>query len=210
MIRVGQKLYNARIHKSLTLEEIARVTKIRPNFLAAIERGEYDKLPSDAYATGFVRNYASYLGLPQKEILALYRREFAEKRHVKVLPDSLTKTEGFAFSRIYILRTFAMLVLALACLTAYLGFQYRAMFLSPTLSIESPKADARVKEDLVISGKADPSATVFVNDSAVSINEAGEFNKKVSLLTGKNSITVKAKNRFGRETIVSRRVTVVN
>ncbi len=49
MITAGQKLYEERIRRGLTLEEIARATKIRSSFLSAIEKGEYKKLPSSAY-----------------------------------------------------------------------------------------------------------------------------------------------------------------
>ena len=91
MVRLGQLLHQQRLRRKLSLEEVARGTKIKETFLAAIERGEYHKLPSPAYAKGFVINYATYLGLPRTEVTALFRREFDEKRAYKVLPDSLTK-----------------------------------------------------------------------------------------------------------------------
>jgi cytoskeletal protein RodZ len=210
MIRVGQKLYNARIHKSLSLDEVASQIKIRPSFLAAIEKGEYEKLPSPAYAQGFVRNYASYLGLSQQEVLALYRREFDEKRQYKVLPDSLNKNYARAFSGLSISRSFVFLAAIILFLFGYLSFQYRAMFLSPALTLDSPKQDSMVKDEVVVSGKADSNATVFVNDDAVSLNANGEFTKRLTLFSGKNSITIIAKNRFGKETIVQRDVTVKN
>ena len=59
MVKVGQKLHDARTRKSLTIDEVAAATKIQPKFITAIERSEYDKLPSPAYAQGFVSNYAS-------------------------------------------------------------------------------------------------------------------------------------------------------
>src|SRR5436309_11870824 len=100
MVRVGQRLHEKRVQKKLTLEDIASATRIKARFLAAIESGEYTKLPSPAYAQGFVRNYASYLGLPKSEITALFRREFDEKKAYKVLPDSLTYTKEFPLKRI--------------------------------------------------------------------------------------------------------------
>jgi len=93
MVPVGQRLQRERIQKKLTIEDVAKATKIKAVFLAAIEKGEYTKLPSPAYAQGFVRNYASYLGLPKGEITALFKREFDEKKAYKVLPDSLAKRE---------------------------------------------------------------------------------------------------------------------
>lgn len=205
MIKVGQKLYNTRVHKSLTLEQISQATKIRPRFLAAIERGEYDKLPSSAYARGFVTNYASYLGLSQKEILALFRREFDEKRNIKVLPDSLTKTNGFAIRRIHIQKSLFVLILIVLTLVGYLGYQYRAIFIAPPLSINSP---VQYKDTITVSGKTDPNVNLFINNETVLINSNGEFTKSLSLFPGKTSITIKAKNRFGKETVLQKTINV--
>src|SRR5579871_1222382 len=91
MIRLGQWLSDERHRKGLTLEEVAKATKIKTAFLAYIEAGEYSLLPSSAYAQGFVKNYASFLGLPVKETLALFRREYAGENPVSVLPESLAK-----------------------------------------------------------------------------------------------------------------------
>lgn len=207
MVRVGQKLYDTRVHKSLTVDEVATATKIRPRFITAIERGEYDKLPSPAYAQGFVSNYAQYLGLSQKEIMALFRREFDGKRIVKVLPESLTKNESF-IPRIHIQHSVVVICVVLLAVFAYLGFQYRAMFTSPALSISSPKQNAQIKGDVTVMGKTDPSATVIINNESVTLNKQGEFTKSITLFPGKSLITVKATNRFGRETKTERNIDV--
>lgn len=210
MVRVGQKLYETRIRKSLTLEEIADSTKIRPQFLAAIEKGEYEKLPSPAYAKGFVCNYASFLGLSQKEILALFRREFDEKKAFKVLPDGMTRNNGFSLTRIRIQQSFFIIALAGIALLSYLGFQYRSMFLPPMLVVNSPKQNAQTKDDITVSGKTDPNATVLINNEPVLPNTNGEFTKNLTLFPGKTAIVLKAKNRFGKETILERNIDVKN
>lgn len=207
MVKVGQKLHDTRMRKSLTIDEIAAATKIQSRFITAIERGEYNKLPSASYAQGFVRNYASYLGLSQKEILALFRREFDEKRIVNVLPESFTKSKNI-MPRIHIQQSLIVICGLILVIFAYLGFQYRAMFISPSLSIKSPNQDAKIKGDVMVRGKTDPSATVFVNNELVTLNEDGEFAKRVSFFPGKSLITVKAKNRFGRETEMERSIDV--
>ncbi len=210
MVRAGQKLYEARIHKSLTLEEIAGATKIRPQFLTAIEKGEYDKLPSPAYAQGFVRNYASYLGLPQKEILALFRREFDEKKAYKVLPDGLARNNSFSLTRVHIQQSFFVIALAGIVLLGYLGFQYRSVFFPPMLTVDSPKQNAQTKKEITVSGKTDPNATVLINNEPVLPNTDGEFTKILTLFPGKTSIILKAKNRFGKETVLERDIDVKN
>src|SRR5258707_6377504 len=91
MVRLGQRLKEERLSKGFTIEEVAKATKIRPQFITAIEQSNYKQLPSKAYAHGFVKNYISFLELPLRESLAMFRRELDEKEYLDVLPDSFTK-----------------------------------------------------------------------------------------------------------------------
>src|SRR3990167_654285 len=43
MVHAGEKLYQERIKKGYTLEEVSKATKIRSSFLGYIEKGEYDE-----------------------------------------------------------------------------------------------------------------------------------------------------------------------
>lgn len=208
MVRVGQRLHKERLAKKLSLEDIAKATKIKSSFLAAIEKGEYSKLPSPAYAQGFVRNYAAYLGLPKAEITALFRREFDEKKAYQVLPDSLTKTKEFPLRRIHFQESLIVLGIILVVFFGFLGFQYRYVFFSPALTITSPVENATTTGEVTVKGKADPNATVYVNNELVSINSNGEFTKQLSLFSGKSEILVKAQNRMGKETVVQRAIIV--
>src|SRR5579863_5897378 len=110
MVRLGHLLHQKRLQRKKTLEEVAQELKIKSIFLSAIERGEYNKLPSPAYAQGFVRNYASYLGLSKAEITALFKREFDEKRAMKVLPDAMLKTKEFPVERMHIQQSLLVFV----------------------------------------------------------------------------------------------------
>ncbi|MFO7624664.1 MAG: helix-turn-helix domain-containing protein, partial [Anaerolineales bacterium] len=66
---LGQRLREARLARSLSVEEAAQATRIRVRFLAALENGDYEALPSAAQARGFVRSYAGYLGLDPLPLL---------------------------------------------------------------------------------------------------------------------------------------------
>ncbi len=68
---VGSYLREVRESKGIGLEEAASVTRIGRNYLAAIEDGAFDKLPSAAYVKGFLRVYAGYLGLSGDEVVAM-------------------------------------------------------------------------------------------------------------------------------------------
>lgn len=58
---LGKKFQEARIAKQLTLEEAARLTKIRPSRLAEIEADDFSQFPSLAYAKGFLLIYGKFL-----------------------------------------------------------------------------------------------------------------------------------------------------
>jgi hypothetical protein len=63
-------------------------------------------------------------------------------------------------------------------------------------------------DEIIVTGKTDSNATVFVNNESVSLNSKGEFSKRLSLFSGKTVITVKAKSRIGKETVVQREIVV--
>ena len=63
MSDLGNLLRSAREKKGVTLAQAAEVTRIRESYLEALEEGHYKLLPGSAYITGFLRNYASYLGI---------------------------------------------------------------------------------------------------------------------------------------------------
>jgi hypothetical protein len=73
--KVGDILKEARKGKDLTFNKIEEDTKIRAKFLQALEQGEYDKIPGEVYVKGFLRNYATYLGLDPMVMLEKYRQE---------------------------------------------------------------------------------------------------------------------------------------
>ncbi|KAF7600871.1 MAG: hypothetical protein CGU28_00225 [Candidatus Dactylopiibacterium carminicum] len=58
-----QTLREAREARGLSLQDVSAHLKLAPRQLEAIERGEYERLPGLAFARGFVRNYARFLGV---------------------------------------------------------------------------------------------------------------------------------------------------
>jgi cytoskeleton protein RodZ len=58
---LGKKFQEARLARNLTLDEAARMTKIRPQRLAEIESDDFSQFPSLAYAKGFLLIYGKFL-----------------------------------------------------------------------------------------------------------------------------------------------------
>jgi transcriptional regulator with XRE-family HTH domain len=66
---LGEMLRAAREARGWTLEEVERVVHIRARYLAALEAGDLQALPSMLQARGFLRNYAQHLGLKPDQVL---------------------------------------------------------------------------------------------------------------------------------------------
>jgi len=200
MIKSGEKLQQTRVEKGLDLEDVAKATKIKTEFLSYIEKGEYQKLPSASYAHGFVRNYARFLGLPDEEILAIFRREFDEDKAYKVLPKSLEQREDFPLFRFKVRQAVLLSIIVLLFFIGYLLFQYRDAFLNPPLEITSPKEGIILSSQIKVSGKTDSNSTVYINQDAVTVDQNGNFEKVINVFPGQVTISIKAINKFSKET----------
>ena len=67
---VGERLKRERLERDISLEQVAQGTYIRLHYLQAIEDGNFDELPSPVQVRGFLRAYASYLGIDLEPFLA--------------------------------------------------------------------------------------------------------------------------------------------
>lgn len=201
MITIGQQFQDERKRKNLTLEEISKATKIRTEFLDAIEKGEYKKLPGASYTQGFVRNYAKFLDLPIEKSLAIFRREFNAEKSFEVLPKGFQAFSEMPIGRFRIGRNALIIAGVFLILIIFILFQYRAAFLNPSLDISTPKDNEIVKSLTVsVKGKTEPNTTLFVEGEAVVVNPDGSFSSEISLFPGKGTLSFIVENRFGRKT----------
>ena len=67
---VGKQLAQARHQRGLTIDEAAHATKLRPDKILALENDDYASFASNAYAKGFLKNYARYLGVDVADFLS--------------------------------------------------------------------------------------------------------------------------------------------
>ena len=74
MSSVGDALRTERLRKNLSLDQIARETKIASRLLDAIEKNHFEELPRGVFAKSFVRQYARFLGLDEEEMAAEVQR----------------------------------------------------------------------------------------------------------------------------------------
>ncbi len=72
---VGAQLREARQSYGRTTAEIGAALRIKPAHLDALERGETDGTPGLTYALGYLRSYATFLGLDGEAAVAAFKAE---------------------------------------------------------------------------------------------------------------------------------------
>ena len=87
-VSLGRELHSLRMEKSLSVEALAQVTRIKPDFIRWLEHGELDRLPGQVFGRGFVKNICRALDTDAQRYLTLYeacwRPPEQPKLHVEV------------------------------------------------------------------------------------------------------------------------------
>src|SRR5207247_1921964 len=78
----------ARESKGISLDQIAKQTRISSRFLAAIEDEEFQILPGGIFNRGFVRAYAESVGLDPNQAVADYDRLVTAREVQETLPSA--------------------------------------------------------------------------------------------------------------------------
>ncbi|HEX5063067.1 MAG TPA: helix-turn-helix domain-containing protein [Kofleriaceae bacterium] len=61
-----------RDRRKLTIDDVAKITKIQPRILEKLESGQLEGLPAEVFVKGFVRSFAKCVGLDETEALDKY------------------------------------------------------------------------------------------------------------------------------------------
>lgn len=78
-LTLGEKLRQAREARGITISEVAEQTRISALYLESIENNDYRLLPGGIFNKGFVKSYAKYVGLDEKEALLDYAKLTADQ-----------------------------------------------------------------------------------------------------------------------------------
>jgi cytoskeleton protein RodZ len=75
--KIGDVLREAREAIDASLDDISALLKIRSDHLQALENDDFERLPGSVYAIGFIRTYATHLGLNAGELIERYKAAVA-------------------------------------------------------------------------------------------------------------------------------------
>lgn len=206
MKTAGELLRDKRILKELSLEDVSKKTKIKVEFLEAIENSDYTRLPSSTFAKGFLRNYATFLYLNPDTMVAMFRRDFTQNSKGEIIPRGLVEPVGSKprfFSVSLILTT-----IAVVAFVGFLGIQLISWWSLPKIKLIQPQNNDTYGEKVTFKGVADNDATVKVNGQLVILDQNGQFTLDLIFPSGTHSVIIEATNRRGKSTLVERTFTV--
>ena len=87
-------------------------------------------------------------------------------------------------------------------------FQIKLLVSPPFLTLDAPADQAVVGTQLVIEGRTDPSATVFINNQQIRKNRNGVFSQTISLTEGVQTVVVTAVGQNKKSTMFERTIQV--
>lgn len=202
MQTAGELLSQERNSKGISLEQASAALSIKKEQLAALEQSDWPKLPEAAFVTGFIKNYADYLGVDSKLALALYRREYDPAKTPQPKLNFLKPKRLLVTPQIAINLLFGLLI---ASFVAYLALQYTSILKSPKLEVFTPSQDQTTTVPaILITGQTEEETTVSVNGEFAPIDKDGKFSYQLELLDGQNIIEIIAAKRLSPKTKITR------
>lgn len=210
MKTVGEILGNARVELGLTPNDISKVTKIEVKYIKALEKDDYQKLPSATFIKGFIRNYAQVVDRNPDEMVAVFRRDYSQKVEapkIALEPKKLHNTFDFSLPK----GTALLFIAGFLVFSSYLAFQYRAILVPPPLEITAPDQKAVLNSPVLIEGVTSPDSLVSIGQGLDTRPDAdGKFRTTLNLSPGDHSLKIKATNRFNRSTETDVQITVIS
>jgi len=202
-LTLGERMKKIRNERRLSLAEISKSTKIQSKYLEYVEEGEYMKLPADVYVKGFIKSYATFMGLDDIGLIKQYQREKGIHKNIKKISDDDKNNIPIKFSSFIItpkIIIISAIILVAVAILAYLYKEVNSFISTPRLVVIKPSDGSSVEGNSIhVTGIAEKDALVFINDQPVMVNENGEFGEDVGLKPNLNIITVKVRNKFDKE-----------
>jgi len=138
---LGAYFRELRAARGLSLEEVARTTRVSQPYLEALEADDLDELPAPVFTKGFIRAYCQVLREPPDEAFARYR-EFIGDSVVTAPPASAGRLLESRARGPVLVSLALLIILGLGLFVLTLGLQSRAQNVAIPASPSPPPAVA--------------------------------------------------------------------
>lgn len=203
MTSIGLYLKEARLKKKYSIAHLEGMTKIKRDFLEAIEDQNWNKLPSFSVVSGFVKSIAKALEISENQAVAFLRRDYPPK-DIRINPKPDVSNHFVWTPK---LTFFVGIFLILSLILGYLGYEYVNFISPPTVEITDPREGQVVTRQLyTVDGKVTPGSTVKVNNQQANVDDSGKFESQIEVSNDLKEIVVVATSRSGKVTTVHRTI----
>ena len=156
---VGTALRDARVARNLSLAEVSALLRIREAHLEAIELEDFDQLPGNVYAIGFIRTYAQYLELNESDLIMRFKAASVESGMADMVfeEEETEQISGALKISLLVVGALVVYVLWLVAGTQNDGITVSAVVKTPVAPVEVPAAPippAVVADEAVASATA--------------------------------------------------------
>jgi len=204
---LGKELKEAREKKQITLEEVAKKTRIPIKYLEAIENNRFFDLPkAHSHRCAYLRALCDLYNLDGENILYKFR---CENGLENLSVPNLKTTDTKNLHTVPILIRNFFLISFIFLFIVYLGWQIHGIITPPKLILYSPtEGQISTRAEIVVQGETNKENKLEVNGREIKVDEEGKFNTTILLSNGVNTITLSATKKHGKTTTVTRHMVV--
>lgn len=205
---LGQQLKKRREERSITIADIASATHIQKKYLLAIEQGDFRKLPTArTFRLAYAREYAHLLGLNADDIAACFVREGGLEGTTVTHPHRVARQ--FPFASLGVAARLGLIAGGVLLFGVYLTGQVIRIVRPPRLMVYTPLEGEVINQmSASIQGQTEQESKLTINGEEAMVYEQGNFDAKVDLGAGVNTITILAQKRHGKTTMITRHLVV--
>ncbi len=122
MFEIGPSLREARMRRGLSPGDVQKAIRIRDRYLSAIEDEQWELLPGAAYAKGFLRTYADFLGLNGSLYIDEFNSRFPHQEDPALVAGAMPPIRPV---RLGVVRPLLAIVAIVAAVAAVAAWQLR-------------------------------------------------------------------------------------
>ncbi len=202
---LGEYLKAIREHLQLTLPEVAQKTGILEKFIVAIEHGQYQILPPDAYTIGFLKKLAGAYSISCEDLLEQFKKE----KDISLQTDRkrINPPQGIRafFEDLSVTPKLISVSVGLLLGVGAFGYVLVQVFSvnrTPELTILEPAPNTVLSgSSIALKGKTEPGVRVSVNGQNVMVKSDGIFETTLGAAPGQKDFQIVATNKFGKEKV---------
>lgn len=207
MSSFGNILKATRESKRISIKKASEKLHIKNEHLQALENEEWASLPEATFVKGYIKTYSEYLGLNKEKMLALYRRDFDERK-IPRASNSFIQSKSFFLTPTRLRNS--IFAFAIIAFFGYIIVQYSSILSAPALEIMQPPEDVTVSVPIIeISGKTENESQVAIDGVFVPIDQEGNFSYYFNLDEGQNIVEIIASKRLSPKSKITRTVRLI-